>query len=207
MTTLSLTLNDGGELICILKKFYKPFKLLCTVYPTNNTETQWQVTKATSKLGRYKGLNWDRRTYCIQPEHQWSQGKLLCNITLQLGSVDYLVVTWKGIGSTSGIGPITMAHSCDSEPGKWRVLRHCSHTDIIPELVDRMGGIWWLLSGCLFQEARGMPIDVWKPAALMNGWSRVSNKIWGWTMVAIATNVITALWGTVCGHGGHIMFD
>ena len=47
----------GGELICILKKFYKPFKLLCTIYPTNNAETQWQVTKAMPKLGRYKGLN------------------------------------------------------------------------------------------------------------------------------------------------------
>ena len=33
------TLNNGGELICILKKFYKPFKLLHTVYPTNNAET------------------------------------------------------------------------------------------------------------------------------------------------------------------------
>ena len=51
------TLNNGGELICILKKFYKPFKLLCTVYPTNNTETRWQVAKAMPKLGRYKGLN------------------------------------------------------------------------------------------------------------------------------------------------------
>ena len=47
VTQLRKTNNDfklnserwGGELICILKKFYKPFKLLRTIYPTNNAET------------------------------------------------------------------------------------------------------------------------------------------------------------------------
>ena len=45
-----------------------------------------------------------------------------------------------------------------------------------------MGSIWWLLSSCLFHKARETLVDIWKSSALMNGWSRVSNKIWGWMM-------------------------
>ena len=73
-------------------------------------------------------------------------------------------------------------HSCDSKSGKWRVLCCWSHMDIIPKLMDRIGGIWWLLGSCLFQEARKMPIAVWKSSTLRCGWSCVSDKIWSLTM-------------------------